>query len=209
MPALSPLLLLLAALPLAASEGGDPVEPKDRHNIRFGYESYGDTYQLTLATPLGGGRTDQSWDDNDAFFVGYYTRIPFVSLGFVGTEHSSKDRLPGLTLKERLLGGRLEAGLSFPLLGPLLRLELMPYAGIADGRLSVDSIIGGASAHDLVTEYGAHLDALGRIGPIQGGLGLGWAHHDSSYDVGLSGGRSTIELEQDAFLWRAILGVVF
>jgi hypothetical protein len=133
-----------------------------------------------------------------------------VSVGLVGTWRDEEDTLAGLTLKQQAIGGRVEAGLSVPLLGPLLHLELMPYGGVANGRLEVTSLFGSDSVHDLVTEYGIHLDAIARVSLVQGGLGVGWAHSQAHYDVGLGNNLSSrVDIEQEGFLWRALLGFVF
>jgi hypothetical protein len=202
---------LTLASPAAIGAEGEADGKQERHEIRFGMDNYDDKYRLTLNTPLGSGESDQHWNDDNAFWVGYYTRIPFVSLGFVGAFRSSEDQLPGISLNQTSFMGRIEGGLGISLLGPLLRFELMPYAGLGDGRLEVATLFGDDVTHDLITEYGAHLDAISRIGPVEGGLGVGWAKSQVHYDVGLNGntGRSRVDIEQSGFLWRAILGVVF
>jgi hypothetical protein len=199
-------LLPLAARLTAAEDKGD----KNDHEVRFGYDGYGDKYRLTLNAPLGSGESDQHWNDQNAFFAGYYMRIPFISLGLVGTFRSNEDHLPGINFDQTVIGGRIEGGLGLSLLGPLLRIEAMPYFGLADGRLEATTLFGDDVTHDLVTEYGAHLDVISRIWRVEGGLGVGWARSEVSYDVGLgSSVRSRVDIQQQGFLWRAILGVVF
>jgi hypothetical protein len=67
-------LLAVRSVVAAEGEGEDQQAEKERHNIRVGYDAYGDKFHLDLSTPLGSGGSDQHWNHDNAVFVGYYAR---------------------------------------------------------------------------------------------------------------------------------------